>query len=255
MQIRILGCSGGIGAALRTTSIIIDQEILIDCGTGIGDLSIAQMKKIEHVFITHSHLDHTVALPLLIDTIFGDVDHPLNVHASSATIEAIRKHIFNWVMWPDFTELPNKENPSIIFHSIESGEVVDLNGIRIQAVDVNHVVPCFAYIVKSPDGGIFAFSGDSKENDTLWPILNELEKLDIFIVEAAFVDELKELANLAGHYCPSSLAADLQKLNHSTDIWITHLKPGSEEQIMQELHEQIPERKVIRLMGNENFEI
>ena len=89
MQIRILGCSGGIGAALRTTSILIGQEVLIDCGTGIGDLSIAQMKNIKHVFITHSHLDHTAALPLLIDTIFGDVDHPLNVHASVATIEAI----------------------------------------------------------------------------------------------------------------------------------------------------------------------
>ena len=255
MQIRILGCSGGIGAALRTTSILIDQDILIDCGTGIGDLSIDQMKSIKHVFITHSHLDHTAALPLLIDTIFGDVDHPLQVYASSATIEAIKKHIFNWVMWPDFTEIPNKENPSIIFQAIESGEVVEINGASFQAVDVNHVVPCFAYIVKSPEGGIFAFSGDSKENDTLWPMLNKLEKLDVFIVEAAFVDELKELATVAGHYCPSSLAADLQKLDHTTDIWITHLKPGSEEQIMQELHEHIPERNVIRLMGNEHFEI
>ena len=72
MQIRILGCSGGIGASLRTTSILIDQDVLIDCGTGIGDLNIEQMKQIKHVFITHSHLDHTAALPLLIDTIFGD---------------------------------------------------------------------------------------------------------------------------------------------------------------------------------------
>jgi len=255
MQIRILGCSGGIGAALRTTSILVGDEVLIDCGTGIGDLSIAQMKNIKHIFITHSHLDHTVALPLLIDTVFGEVDHPLNVHASAATIDAIQKHIFNWVMWPDFSELPNKENPSIVFHPIQSSEVKEINGIKFQAVDVNHVVPCFAYIVKSPDGGVFVFSGDSKSNDTLWPVLNDLEKLDIFIVEAAFVDELKELADVAGHYCPSSLAADLKKLKHETDVWITHLKPGSEDQIMQELHAQIPDRNVIRLMGNENFKI
>jgi len=255
MQIRILGCSGGIGAALRTTSILVGQDVLIDCGTGIGDLSIAQMKKIQHVFITHSHLDHTVALPLLLDTIFGDVDHPLNVYASEATIDAIRKHIFNWVMWPDFSELPSKENPSIIFHPIESNETVKINEVEFQAVDVNHVVPCFAYVVKSPDGGIFAFSGDSKENDTLWPVLNKLEKLDVFIVEAAFADDLRELADMAGHYCPATLATDLKKLVHKTDIWITHLKPGSEEQIMQELHTQLPDRNIIRLMGNENFEI
>lgn len=255
MQIRILGCSGGIGASLRTTSILIDQDILIDCGTGIGDLNIDQMKHIKHVFITHSHLDHTAALPLLIDTIFGDVDHALQVYASPATIKALKDHIFNWVTWPDFSELPNKENPSILFHSIDAGEIIDMGGRKIQPIDVNHVVPCYGYMVTSPTGGVFAFSGDTKTNDTLWPVLNAAPKLDVFIVEAAFDDEMLNLADMAGHYCPTTLTADLKKLEHACDIWVSHLKPGIEEEIMTELSEQIPGRNVYRLMGNEIFEL
>jgi len=255
MQIRILGCSGGIGAGLRTTSILFDQDVLIDCGTGIGDLSINQMKQIKHVFITHSHLDHTVSLPLLIDTIFGEVDHALQIYARAETITAIKDHIFNWVMWPDFSELPNKENPSIVFHTIEPNQVTEIDGRKFHAIPVNHVVPTFGYVVTSQDDGVFAFSGDTKQNDTLWPVLNSYPKLDVFIVEAAFADELQDLATLAGHYCPATLSADLAKLEHSADIWVTHLKPGSEEKIMDELAEQVPERNVYRLMGNENFEL
>jgi ribonuclease BN (tRNA processing enzyme) len=255
MQIRILGCSGGIGSNLRTTSILFDQDILIDCGTGIGDLGIGQMKQIRHIFITHSHLDHTVSLPLLIDTIFGDVDHSLQVYARAETIDAIKKHIFNWEMWPDFSELPNKENPSLVFNVLEADEVVEIDGRSFQAVEVNHVVPCFGYVVKSRDGGIFAFSGDTKTNDTLWPVLNACEKLDVFIVEAAFEDKLENLADMAGHYCPTTLTLDLLKLDHNCDIWITHLKPGVEEVIMQELIDQNPKRNVYRLMGNERFEL
>jgi 3',5'-cyclic-nucleotide phosphodiesterase len=63
MQLRILGCSGGIGGANRTTSFLINDSILIDAGTGVGDLSFSALTRIEHVFITHSHLDHIACLP------------------------------------------------------------------------------------------------------------------------------------------------------------------------------------------------
>ena len=41
MKIRILGASGGIGALARTTSILVDHDILIDAGTGVGDLALS----------------------------------------------------------------------------------------------------------------------------------------------------------------------------------------------------------------------
>jgi ribonuclease BN (tRNA processing enzyme) len=66
MRIRILGCSGGIGGRqFRTTSILVDNDILIDCGTGVADLSIAELAQVDHVFLTHSHMDHIACLPLI----------------------------------------------------------------------------------------------------------------------------------------------------------------------------------------------
>lgn len=255
MQVRVLGASGGISAGLRTTSIIIDEDILIDCGTGIGDLSMEQMQKITHVFLTHSHVDHTVALPLLIDTLFGEVDHPLVVFGSQETIDAVRTHLFNWVMWPDFSELPTKENPSLIFKVIPPNEKVEVSGRSFLPVPVNHVVPTVAYIIESETGGVFAFSGDTMENDTLWPVLNNYEKIDLFVVETAFENGSEELAIQAGHYSPVSLARDLKKLNHQCDIWITHLKPGHEESIFAQLTDLIPDRQLHRLLGNELFKV
>src|SRR5690606_831156 len=104
MKFRVLGCSGGIGARARTTSFLVDEDILIDAGTGVEDLSIEELARIDHVFLTHSHLDHIAALPLLVDSVGGMRDKPLVVHALPETIVALRTHIFNWTIWPDFTE-------------------------------------------------------------------------------------------------------------------------------------------------------
>ena len=40
MKFRVLGCSGGIGARARTTSFLVDDDVLLDAGTGVEDLSI-----------------------------------------------------------------------------------------------------------------------------------------------------------------------------------------------------------------------
>ncbi len=91
MKVEVLGCSGGIGGGLRTTSILVDNRILIDVGTGIGVLSIDQLRNIHHVFLTHSHLDHTAGLPLFADTVFDSlVGDPLQIYARVETIEALK---------------------------------------------------------------------------------------------------------------------------------------------------------------------
>ena len=253
MLIKILGCSGGIGAGLRTTAIQIDNDILIDTGTGIGDLTLAEMRRVRHVFMTHSHLDHTAGLPLLVDTVFeARLEDPLTVYGRHETLDAMRKHIFNWILWPDFSALPSAESPVMRFRSIDIGEPVNIGGRKVVAVDVNHTVPGLAYIVEH-DGRIFAFSGDTAANDTFWSALNALPQLDLLVVETAFGNRNEQLAWLARHYCPQSLAADLAKLKHDPDIWITHLKPGAENEIFEEVRAAIPNRRLHRLVGGETF--
>ena len=110
MRLRVLGCSGGIGGRhLRTTSFLVDHDVLLDAGSGVGDLSLAELTQIDHIFVTHSHLDHVTSIPFLVDTVGGMRTRPVTVYTSGATIEILKHHLFNWAIWPDFTEIPSAE--------------------------------------------------------------------------------------------------------------------------------------------------
>ncbi|MGB5246389.1 MAG: 3',5'-cyclic-nucleotide phosphodiesterase [Woeseia sp.] len=244
MQIRVLGCSGGIGGATRTSAMLIDDDVLIDAGTGIGDLALVDLKKIRHVFLTHAHLDHIAGLPLLIDAIYeDDLAEPLVVYARPETIQALRDHIFNNVIWPDFGELPNAARPVLQYRVCSPGDSVQVTSRKFKAVDVSHTVPSQGYTVQN-GGGTFAVSGDTRTNQTLWPVLNASDDLRALVIEVSFPDELRELADVSGHYCPATLVSDLAKLAHEPDIWLTGMKPGEEDTIFRQVRECLPDRRI-----------
>jgi ribonuclease BN (tRNA processing enzyme) len=254
MDIRVLGCSGGIGKGLRTTSFLVGEDVLIDAGSGVSDLTNEEMKKIKHIFLTHSHLDHICCIPLLVDSIFDDINEPITIHAQKHTIKALQEHIFNWVIWPDFSGLPSHDSPVIQFETITAGDVVKVGSCSFEAVRVKHIVPTVGYIVTGNEN-IFAFSGDTTTNDTFWDRLNQLEKLDVLVVESAFSDQERELSEKSEHYCPELLAQDLQKLNHSTKVYLTHAKPGEEKLIFEQCKSHIKNRKISQLNGSELFKL
>ncbi len=252
MQIKVLGWSGGIGANLRTTSFLIDDDLLIDAGTGLGDLPLNQMTGIRHIFLTHSHMDHIVGLPLLADSMFGVHDEPIIVHAQEKTVKALKAHVFNWVIWPDFSELPNRENPSIRFEIMNPGDKVAIRAREIEMIQVNHTVPGVGYCVSSRRANV-AFSGDTTTNDNLWNVLNDYAAIDLLFVEAAFSNSDREIAKISKHYCPGLLGEDIVKMKHRPDVWLTHFKPGEEELIYRECVEAMPDFNVHHLKGGEVF--
>ncbi len=254
MRIRILGCSGGISEILRTTSLLVDDDILIDAGTGVGELTLAEMARIRHIFITHSHLDHIAGIPLMVDSIFSQINEPVTLHASAATIEALRKHIFNWVIWPDFSVLPTAETGVMRYQVMQPDSICTLGDRRIQMVPVNHVVPGVGYCIESA-GRVFAFTGDSTTNETFWAALNKYPNVDALIAECAFSNQEHELSCKAYHYCPQTLAADLAKLRHRPPLYLTHLKPGAENQIERECRELIQDFEMRRLFGGDLIQL
>ena len=244
MQIRILGCSGGIGAGSRTSAMLIDDDVLLDAGTGIGDLALDDLHAIRHVFLTHAHLDHIAGLPMLIDSIFTDVvDVPVTVYGRAETLKAIQDHLFNWVIWPDFATLPNKESPMLRYVECNPGDTLTIGHRDFHAVDVAHSVPAIGYTVQN-SGGVFAVSGDTRTNETLWPVLNDCDDLKALVIEVSFPDEMESLAQLAGHYCPATLARDLERLTHDPEIWITGMKPGEEPRILRQVLATVPGRNI-----------
>lgn len=255
MKVRVLGCSGGIGGRyLRTTSLLIDHDILIDGGTGVGDLSLAELALIDHVFVTHSHLDHIACIPFMVDTVGDMRNRPLTLYATKATLEIIRTHIFNWSIWPDFSEIPNTENPFLRYQAIRLGQVTEVAGRKIIAVPANHTVPAVGYQLDSGTGSL-VFTGDTTSNDALWKVVNKIRNLRYLIIETAFSNRERQLATVSKHLCPSMLAEELKKLQHNPEIYITHLKPGQIELTMQEIEEGIGEFRPRMLQNNQVFEV
>lgn len=234
IQVRVLGCSGGIGGQLRTTSLLVDDDILIDAGTGVADLSIEQMMAIDHIFVTHSHLDHIACIPLLVDTVIGMREKHITVHATRETWQILKDHIFNWKIWPDFSVIPNATDPFMRHHEIRLGETVELGGRKLTPVPAHHTVPAVGFHLDSGRASL-VFTGDTTSCDPLWDALNNIENLKYLIIETAFSNAEAELAKLSHHLYPELLFEELEKLRHTPEVFITHLKPGEEHEITRQV--------------------
>jgi len=243
MKLTVLGCSGGIGSGRHTTCFKLDDDILIDAGTGITRLSLEQLTAIDHVFITHSHLDHALGLPLMLDAVGDRRSQPLTVHALPETLEILSAHMFNWKLWPDFREIPDAENPWVKFRPLPLGSSVTLGKRTLTTLPAHHVVPACGYRISGKNGSI-VFTGDTTTSEALMHTLNDMSDLTDLIIETSFENNLRDIAVASRHHWPDSLAHELKRLKSQPRIWITHLKPGNEEGIMAELRRLIPGRDI-----------
>jgi ribonuclease BN (tRNA processing enzyme) len=234
MQIKVLGCSGGVGGNMRTTSLLVDDDVLIDAGTGVGDLSLAAMLKIDHIFVTHAHLDHIAFIPLLVDTVMGLRATPVTLHATQDVIDILKQHIFNWHIWPDFNQIPNRHKPFLVYQALTVGQTVTVNQKQMTALPANHVVPAVGYQINSGAHSL-VFTGDTGGSKAFLEAVNAINNLKYLIIETAFSNAEAVLALRSKHLCPNTLADELTQLNSSPEVFITHLKPGEDAIIMQEI--------------------
>ena len=248
MRVRVLGCSGAIAHGCRTTSFLLDRDVLIDAGTGVGDLTLDEMAQIDHVLLTHSHLDHVASLPLMLDAVaarrLSAGANPLQVHALPGTIAALKAHIFNNLIWPDFSAIPSAEQPLMRFVPIEVGQVLQVGGKAVEVLPAVHTVPAVGYAAATPSGH-WVFSGDTSRNPAFWQRVNQLP-VALLIIETAFSDREKALARRSLHLAPSTLAEELDQIDRRQryPIYITHTKPAETGLIMDEIQrfDQTPSR-------------
>lgn len=233
--------------------MLADHDVLIDAGTGVGDLSLTELSLVDHIFVTHSHLDHIATIPFIADTVGGMRNNPITVYAIPATLEIMRNHIFNWSVWPDFSQVPSADKPFMRYQPISVGETVVIRGRRITALPANHTVPAVGYHVDSGSASLL-FTGDTGTNDELWRIANRIENLRYLIIETAFCNREMDLAIVSKHLCPSMLAEELAKLHRTVETYITHLKPGEIELTMQEIEECAGQFAPRMLQNNQVFD-
>lgn len=235
MKVRVLGCSGAIARDCRTTSFLIDGRILIDAGTGAGDLTLDEMQAIDHVLLTHSHLDHIAALPLMVDAVSSRRAQPVQVHALPETIAALQAHVFNNVIWPDFSRIPSSAAPFVRYSTVAVGQVLGIAGVAIEVLPAEHTVPAVGYAVQGATGW-WVYSGDTGRNPAFWRRVNQIP-MSVLVIETAFSNRESALAERALHLAPHILAQELAQLNPARPcpIYITHTKPSETALIMEEI--------------------
>lgn len=254
MQLQILGASGGIGPDCKTTSFLINDDTLIDAGTGLDCLSFDTMLNIKQVFLTHSHLDHISHLPFLLNFRVSSNLPPLKVYGLKHTIDALKNHIFNNCIWPDFTKIPSVDAPCLTLHTLtEEGFIPFPNGVLFP-LPANHAVPTIGYWVgKDEHTGCFAFTGDSTSTPALWQTLNQLPQVRDILVDNQYLESEVTVSQAAKHFYPSALSKDLAGLNDHPNIYITHLPPQREELIFAECKKALDGWKTFKLERNQIF--
>ena len=237
MQVRVLGCSGGIGQNLRTTSLLVNNRLLLDGGTGVGDLTRYEMLSLRHVLLTHAHLDHIAGLALMFASIYDDMVEPITIHAPKDVLDVLSQHLFNWKIWPDFTLLPNATDSRLVLKPlIVDSKTTITAGFDVIPVILSHTVSSYAYIIEHNDVKL-CFCGDTGTTDNLWSFINNIGGIDHIIVESSYPNNKYAIAEKSGHYTASLLAQDLKKLTIKPTVHIQHIKPGYEHTVIQQCHD------------------
>lgn len=254
MQVTVLGCNGSVTGNLRTTCYQVDDDLLIDVGTGVGDLSLQQAIAINTVFLTHAHLDHCGMLPMLADAAGNFRDEPLNVYALPEVISAIMRNILNGEIWPDYTALPSPGRPYICFKPILPGETVELDGRKITALPAQHAVSCVGYQIDSGAASL-VYSGDTTYCEEFWHALNGIDNLKYLLIENTFLNANAAGATRSGHMTASLLAQELRLLQRPVELFIVHMEAGREDDTLRETLDAIPEFKPVLLRRGQVFEL
>lgn len=236
MRVRVLGCHGGESPSHRPACFLVDDKLLLDAGSAARGLTLDEQARIDYAFLTHSHLDHVKGLPLLLDNVVGARKQPLTVYCTDGTADALERHLFNGLLWPDFTRIPSPERPICRVHRLRPSEPVALEGFVLQAVPVRHTIECHGVLVTTKSGTL-AYSGDTGPSEELWRAVNAAPKLRAVLCEVSFPSELDELARISGHLTPRLLAAELEKYHPqvAAPVLVVHVKPAHFEQVRQEI--------------------
>jgi len=233
MKLCVLGCYGGATSFHRPTGFLINDHILLDAGTVSEALLLGEQRRIEAALISHSHLDHCGGISFLVDNIFPDLREPLRIVASPETIEAIRSHMLNGTMWPDFAAITNRQRPTMRFEAVRPADRIEVFGLHVTPFAVKHTVPTLGFVICDSSGCI-VYSGDTSD---VGPVLREAqraENLKLVMVEASWPDFMSKTAKQTGHLTPADLRPLAEHLGTRVPIRLFHMKPRFVDRIAED---------------------
>lgn len=235
MKLKILGCYGGELLGYKSTAFLIDDHLLIDAGNVSILTSTDDLSRIRHLVLSHAHLDHIKALPFVAEQL-AEEGTGLDVYGTDEVIDSLKSHIFNGITWPDLSKLPTVQNPAVRYKRIQAESPVNISGLSVRAVPVNHTIPAAGFVVGDERSSIL-YSGDTGPTERLWKAANNTENLKALMIEVSYPNRLKERAIITKHLTPQLLVEEFKKIDIKGDmlIFIYHLKPLFVDEIKREI--------------------
>ena len=220
----------------RLTCFLIDDCVAVDAGSIAIALTNEQRSKVKDIIVTHPHMDHVASLPIFIDDLYPSLQQPMRIYATQEVIDLLERDVFNWNVYPRFSDLKNDYGPVMEYVPIPIGKPFNVAHLKVVAVPVNHIVPTVGLVVSDGRKSV-AFSSDTSETEEFWKILNEMKDLDALLIETSFPDRMAKLAAVSRHFTPASLNQELKKLTHNgMDIMAVHLKATYRDEIVAQLN-------------------
>jgi ribonuclease BN (tRNA processing enzyme) len=240
--------NGRATAQQHLCCFVIDDRVAIDAGSLAMATTPAQKEQIRDVVLTHAHLDHIAGLPLFIDDLFATLRRPVCVHASAEVAAILERDIFNWDVYPRFSELKNQFGEVMEYEIFSPGVEFSAAHLRIKSVKVNHKVPSVGFVIADEKSKI-ALTGDTAEMRSFWDFVNAERDLKALLIECAFPNELLELANNSHHLTPRCLQKEIEKFAHrNCPIFVVNLKPMYYEKVIAELRAaKIPNLEILEV--------
>ena len=211
MEIKILGAYGGEGPGLKTSCMVINGRLAVDAGALTSSLSLQDQAKINTILVSHTHLDHIHDISFLADNIFGKRKEPVRIVGLERSIASLQKHFLNNRIWPDFTKIPNAEQPVLAYQTIRPGQELKVDGLTVRAVPVNHTVPAVGYLISDAKSTLL-YTGDTGPTERIWKEASKIANLKLVLIEVSFPNNMQKLAELTGHFTPKMAEAELLKL-------------------------------------------
>jgi cAMP phosphodiesterase len=252
MDIRVLGSDGSTIPGHHTNSLLVNGSLLIDAGTVTSILTLEEQAAVSDVVITHAHLDHVVDLAFLVDNGFARRRTSLRVWAPQQVLDTLHSHLFNDLIWPDFTRILSAGVPALELLPLTPGKEVEISGIGIRSAQTNHPVHTVGYALTDRRGTVLV-CGDTTTTEEIWALGRTSAQLRMVFVETSFPDRCADLAVASGHMTPAMLKTELTKLGRDdVPIKVFHMKLQFLDEILEELN-NLEVRQLQILQGGEFF--
>ncbi len=233
----VSGDRGDDASLQYATSYLINDTIAIDAGTLGFYLDPHSQAKVRHLFLTHTHIDHIASLPILVENAFEFTPDCVTIYGSQSVLDCLKQDVFNDRVWPDFLALsagPMKATPFLKLQLFEPGDTIEVDGVTIHAVAVDHIVPTQGHLIEQ-DGVTIVIPSDTGPTEEIWRQANRVAEIGAVFLEVCFPDNMAMLASVSKHLTPATFAREVQKVRRAVPFYTVHIKARYREQVLDEL--------------------